>query len=120
MATDVTGSNRVVLTEHALMEDALNRVVPPGTHVRVDELVTALRNSRRYGVYFQKVNRHGLSRTLSRWLRAGAFRNHALVSGVGICNVIGKYNTDDGSPAFKEMTLEFNVPKQMQEQLSKF
>jgi len=113
MATDVTGSNRVVLTEHALMEDALNRVVLPGTHVRVDELVTALRNSKRYGVYFQKVNRYGLSRTLSRWLRTGAFRNHALVSGVGIRNVSDR-------PEQKTMQLDFNLPKRMADKLSKF
>ena len=108
----MSGSNQVVFAEYALMQDALDRVVPPGAHVRVNELVTALRNSRRYGVYFRKVNRYGLSRTISRWLRAGAFRNHVLVSGVGICNSFD-------SPDRKTMELQFSIPKRMQERLGK-
>lgn len=112
MSQEMNGSSAVVLAEYRLMEDALNRVVPAGVHVRVDELVTALRNSKRYGVYFQKVNRYGLSRTISRWLRTGAFRNHVLVSGVGICN------TFDCAER-KTMELRFNIPKRMQESLGK-
>ena len=99
----VSTSSEVVFTEHSLMLDALNRTVKPGTPVRLNDLVTALRNSKRYGAYFSKVNRYGLSRTLSRWLRTGAFQNYILVSGVGICI--------DDKPERKAMTLEFNVPK---------
>lgn len=114
MATSVTGSNQVALTEHALMEDALDRVLPPGSDpVCVATLVAALRNSNRYGVYFQKVNARGLHNTLSRWLRTNAFRNHALVSGVGIRNVSDR-------PEQKTMQLDFNLPKRMADKLGKF
>lgn len=111
MATNVNGSNRVVLAEHALMNDALNKCVLPGMPVRVDMLVQALRISKTYGVYFQKVNRYGLSRSLSRWLRAGAFPNHVLVSGVGIRHVSDQHHPVDGTAVFRPMTLSFNVPK---------
>jgi hypothetical protein len=115
MATNVNGSSRVVLTEHALMNDALNKCVLPGMPVRVDVLVQALRISKTYGAYFQKVNRYGLSRSLSRWLRTGAFPNHVLVSGVGIRHVSDQYLTTDGEAAFRPMTLSFNVPKKTAE-----
>lgn len=113
MPQEMSGSNEVVHAECRLMEDALNRAVPPGKNVRVDQLVAALRNSRQYGVYFQKVNRYGLSRTLSRWLRAGVFRNHVLVSGTGICHA-------DDCAERKTMELSFNIPKRMADKLGKF
>ena len=114
MVTDVTGSNQVVFTEHALMEDALDRVLPPGSDpVCVRTLVAALRNSKRYGLYFKRVNARGLHNTLSRWLRTNAFRNHALVSGVGIRNVSDR-------PEQKTMQLDFNLPKRMAEKLRGF
>ncbi len=110
MARHLNGSNEVVFAEHHLMKDALERVVRPGTHVRIDDLVDALRNSRRYGVYFRKVNRYGIARTLSRWLRTGSFPNHVLISGVGVCHVSDRSDT-------VAMSLDFNLPKSMVEKV---
>jgi hypothetical protein len=110
MASAVDGQN-VVYFERALMQDALNRCVPHGTHARMGDLVAALRKSRQYGVYFSNVNRRGLRNTLSRWLRANVFPNHILVSGVGVMHT-------DGLPTnTKSMTLDFNIPNQTMKRL---